>query len=183
MAEEATVARPYARAAFEYALAGKSLSAWSTFLGGAATAVRDERVAPLIGNPHVRTDELVELLAGVALGVGDASGVGEHGRNFLRLLADNGRFALLPQIAQQFELLRAKHESTVDVDLVSAVPLTPEQQQKFAAALTKRLARTVRLHLSVDPKLIGGAVVRAGDFVIDGSLQGRVERLSSAITG
>lgn len=181
MAELATVARPYARAAFEYALAGKSLPAWSSFLGAASQAVRDERVARLIGNPHVRTGELVELLVGVSLASDAAIAAREHGRNFLQLLADNGRLHLLPQIATQFAAMRADHENTVDVELVSAVALSPEQQEKFAAALTKRLARTVRLHLSVDPSLLGGAVVRAGDFVIDGSLRGRVERLSSAI--
>ncbi|MCB1625482.1 MAG: F0F1 ATP synthase subunit delta [Pseudomonadales bacterium] len=181
MAEAATAARPYARAAFEYALAGKVLGAWSSFLQSARLAVLDERVAPLIGNPHVAMRELVELIGAVSLAAPAAAAVGEHGGNFLQLLAANGRLRLLPQIAEQFELLRAEQENTVDVELVSAVPLSVEQQQRFTAALTKRLARTVRLHLSVDPSLLGGAVVRAGDLVIDGSLRGRVARLSSAI--
>ncbi len=178
MAENATIARPYARAAFEYALASNALAGWSMFLSGAKLAVQDARVAALIGNPHVKPHDLVELLTGVT-----GAATNEPARNFLQLLAANGRIDLLPEIAAQYELLRAAHENTVDVELVSAVALSPEQRAKFEAALTKRLQRTVRLHLSVDPSLIGGAVVRAGDFVIDGSLKGRVERLGASIAG
>jgi F-type H+-transporting ATPase subunit delta len=178
MAENATLARPYARAAFEYAVTGNGLAGWSTFLAGAKVAASDARVATLVGNPHVKPADLVALIADVA-----GAGSNEQAKNFLQLLASNGRVDLLPEIADQFELLRAEKESTVDVELVSAVALSSEQQQKFQAALTKRLQRTVRLHLSVDPSLLGGAVVRAGDFVIDGSLKGRVERLGTAIAG
>jgi len=101
----------------------------------------------------------------------------------LRLLADNGRLALLPQIAVQYAALRAEVENTVDVTVTSALPLTAEQTDKLTQALTRRLRRTVRLSSTVDPSLIGGAVVRAGDFVVDGSLRGRVERLGNIMAG
>jgi F-type H+-transporting ATPase subunit delta len=178
MAENATLARPYARAAFEHALNGNQLAAWGTFLSGAKAAVSDERVSRLIGHPHVKAADLVALIAEVSGASAD-----EAAKNFLQLLASNGRVDLLPEIADQFELLRAEKENTVDVELVSAVALSAEQQQKFQAALAKRLQRSVRLHLAIDPSLLGGAVVRAGDFVIDGSLKGRVERLGTAIAG
>ena len=177
MADAATIARPYARAAFEHAHAAGQLAPWGGLLARAAAAVADERVAPLLGNPHVRRADLVALVTEVA-GAGD-----EQARNFVQLLADNGRLALLPQVAAQYEALRSEVENTVDVTVTSALPLTAEQSDKLAQALTRRLRRTVRLTATVDPSLIGGAVVRAGDFVVDGSLRGRVERLGNTMAG
>ncbi len=181
MADAATIARPYARAAFEHAHAAGQLPAWGEMLARAAATVGDERVAALIGNPHVQRAELVALIAEVAGAGGDAGD--EKPRNFIQLLADNGRLAALPQVAAQYAALRAEVENTVDVTVTSAMPLTPEQSDKLVQALSRRLRRTVRLSATVDPSLIGGAVVRAGDFVIDGSLRGRVERLANTMAG
>jgi F-type H+-transporting ATPase subunit delta len=134
-------------------------------------------VQPLIGNPHVTAQQLTDLVMDVA-----GRAAGEHAHSFLRVLADNGRLDLLPEIAAQYEVLRAEVENTVDVTITSAIELTGEQREKFSASLKKRLGRNVRLHCEVDPRLIGGAVVRAGDFVIDGSLQGKLERLGSGVS-
>jgi F-type H+-transporting ATPase subunit delta len=172
MAEQATIARPYARAAFDYARAGNALAAWSEFLARAATAVADPQVAGLIGSPKVTPAQIAKLLT-------DVAGAPQNAGNFTQLLADNRRLALLPHIATQFESMRADAESTADVTLTSAVALTADQQAKFTQALTKRLKRTVRLHCTVDPNLVGGAVIRAGDIVIDGSLKGRLEKLTT----
>jgi F-type H+-transporting ATPase subunit delta len=172
MAEQATIARPYARAAFDYARAGNALAAWSEFLARAATAVADPQVAGLIGSPKVTPAQIAKLLT-------DVAGAPQNAGNFTQLLADNRRLALLPHIAAQFESMRADAESTADVTLTSAVALTADQQAKFTQALTKRLKRTVRLHCTVDPNLVGGAVIRAGDIVIDGSLKGRLEKLTT----
>ena len=177
MADIATIARPYARAAFEHAHAAGQLAPWGEMLARAGAAVEDERVAALIGNPHVQRAELVALIGEVA-GAAD-----ERSRNFMQLLADNGRLAALPQVAAQYAALRAEVENTVDVTVTSALPLTAEQSDKLVQALSRRLRRTVRLSATVDPSLIGGAVVRAGDFVIDGSLRGRVERLANTMAG
>lgn len=177
MAENATIARPYARAAFDYARAGNGLAAWSGLLASASAAISDPRVAPLVGNPHVKASELVSFLLELA------GANGEHERNFVQLLADNRRLDLLPEIAAQYEAMRAEVENTVDVTVTSAQPLTAEQSAKLSAVLAKRLKRVVRLHAEVDPQLIGGAVVRAGDFVVDGSLRGRVERLGIQVAG
>jgi len=177
MADRATIARPYARAAFAHAHAGEELAAWSKLLGTAAAVAADGRVARLIGNPHVTADELVELLAGIAGEVG-----GKEGRNFLRALAANRRLALLPEIAEQFELLRAEVENVIDVEVIAAREIAAPQQQRLTGALKRRLGREIRMHARIDESLIGGAIVRAGDLVIDGSLKGRLARLGSALT-
>jgi F-type H+-transporting ATPase subunit delta len=178
VADEATTARPYARAAFEHAHAAGQLAAWGEWLERASMVIADPRVHPLIGNPHVQRSELVAFVVELAGAGGD-----EKAGNFFRLLADNGRLALLPQIALQYATLRAEVENTVDVTVTSAMPLTAEQSANLTAALTRRLRRTVRLAATVDPTLIGGAIVRAGDFVVDGSLRGRVERLGNTMSG
>lgn len=176
MAEKATLARPYARAAFDYANGGKSLAAWGEFLAKASAVIADDRVKPLLGNPHVEGTKLVQF-------VGDLAGArDEHTQNFLRLLASNGRLGLLPEIADQYEQLRADVEQTVDVTVTTAMELTAEQSAKLAAALEQRFKRKVRLQSSVDANLIGGARVQAGDFVIDGSLKSRIERLAQNMT-
>jgi F-type H+-transporting ATPase subunit delta len=177
MADRATIARPYARAAFAHAHAGKALPAWSKLLGTAAAAAADARVARLIGNPHVTGEQLVELLTGLAGGA-----AGQEGRNFLSALAANRRLALLPEIAAQFETMRAEIENIVDVEVIAAREIAPPQQKRLAEALKRRLGREVRMQTRIDESLIGGAIVRAGDLVIDGSLKGRLARLGSALT-
>ena len=103
-------------------------------------------------------------------------------QNFVRVLAENHRLLLLPEIAAHYEVLRSAVENTVDVDVVSAVPLDAAQTEKLKQALSTRLKRQVRMQNSVDATLLGGAVVRAGDLVIDGSLKGRLERLATDLT-
>jgi len=176
MAEKATIARPYAKAAFEYAREHQSFDRWSQVLATAAAVVSDERAAHLLTNPRVKAEDLVDLIADVCGGALD-----EHGRNFLLTLATNRRLALLPNIAELFETLRAEVENVLDVQLVSAVQLDDAQRQRMSEALKKRFKREIRLHCAIDLSLIGGAVVRAGDFVIDGSVKARLERLASAI--
>jgi ATP synthase, F1 delta subunit len=174
MAEKVTLARPYARAAFESAREHKDFERWSQMLAAAATTVADERVVKLLSSPRVRPKDLVELVA-------EASGADERGRNFLSTLAQNRRLGVLPEVAAIYEELRAEVENITDVHVTSAVQLDETQRTRLTAALTKRLKREVRLHCAVDASLIGGAIVRAGDFVIDGSLKARLERLASQI--
>lgn len=176
MAENITIARPYAKAAFDYAREHGAFAAWSSLLSTASTVVADERVAALLSNPHVAPAQLVGLIADIA-----GNSLDVHGRNFLDTLAQNQRLDLLPEIAAGFEQLRAEVENTADVQLVSAVPLTEAQRERFASALKKRLKRDVRLHCEVDASLLGGAIVRSGDMVIDGSLKAGLEKLSREI--
>ncbi|HLW24366.1 MAG TPA: F0F1 ATP synthase subunit delta [Steroidobacteraceae bacterium] len=177
MAERATIARPYAKAAFEYARDSQDLQGWSQSLKAAAQVVADPRVAALTDDPAVSAADLVELIVSVA---GDR--IKEHARNLLHVLADNHRLTLLPEIVEHFEAERAALEHTVDVEVVSAVPLDAAQVEKLSAALGARLKRRVRMQNSVDAALLGGAVIRAGDMVIDGSLKGRLERLEAALS-
>ena len=173
MAEKATIARPYAKAAFESARQHSALERWSTVLATASSVVQDERVARLLSSPKVKPEQLSGLIGDIAGGELD-----EQTRNFLATLAGNRRLGLLPEIASMYEALRAEAENTADVQVVSAVALDEAQKQRLAAALKKRLKREVRLHCEVDASLIGGAIVRAGDFVIDGSLKARLDRLA-----
>lgn len=175
MAEKATIARPYAKAAFDYARERKAFPAWSQLLTTAAGIVADARVARLLGSPSVKPADLAAMIADIA-GATD-----EQSKNFLGTLAANRRLALLPEIAAMFEALRADEENVAEVQVTSAVPLDDAQRQRLIAALQKRLKREVRLHVEVDGALVGGAIVRSGDLVIDGSLRSRLERLSAAM--
>ena len=175
MAERATIARPYAKAAFEYARDAKAFAPWSRGFAIAVEIVADPRVEALIENPELTAAEHASLVIDVA---GDRLEPGL--KNFVRVLAENHRLLLLPEIAAHFELLRAQIENTVDVEVVSAVPLDAAQSEKLRQALDKRLKARVRMKNSVDSSLLGGAVIRAGDLVIDGSLKGTPRAMTAA---
>jgi len=177
MAERITTARPYAKAIFALARKTNTLAQVGATLTRAAEVVSDSRVHALLGSPHVTPVQLAELVTGVT-----GAGLDEHGRNFVSLLAQNRRLGFLPEIAALFEQMRAEVENAVDVEVTAASPLTPEQESRYAAALQKKLGRVVRLHTKVDGSLIGGAVLKAGDLVIDGSIKGRLERLAVEMT-
>jgi F-type H+-transporting ATPase subunit delta len=177
VAERATIARPYAKAAFEYARDANAFAAWSRGLTAAAQIVADPRVAALTKSPQWSAADLVSLITDVAGAKLDAGM-----QNFVRVLAENHRLLLLPEIAAHYEALRSAVENTVDVEVVSAVPLDTAQADKLEQALSTRLKRKVRMQNSVDAALLGGAVVRAGDLVIDGSLKGRLQRLATDLT-
>ena len=178
MAERITIARPYGKAAFAYAQERKSFASWSKVLATAAAVVSDERVERLLASPLVTPSQLVDLIADIAGG----GKLDAEPRNFLETLAHNRRLGLLPEIAEVYETLRAEVENIADVEVVSAFPLQPAQQERLAKALQKRLRCEVRLHCAVDPQLIGGAMVRSGDMVIDGSLRARLDRLVAEIS-
>ncbi len=178
MADKSTIARPYAKAAFEEARDRGRLGPWSQALRTAAAVISDPRVETLLGNPRVTPQELASLVTGIT-----GSQLDEAGRNFVRVLAENRRLAVLPQISALFDESKAEEEGVVDVTVTSAAPLEESQRGKLAAALEHRLKRTVRLQCETDPALIGGAVLRAGDMVIDGSLRGKLERIAYALTG
>jgi F-type H+-transporting ATPase subunit delta len=177
MAERTTTARPYAKAIFALARKGNKLAETSAGLIRSAEVVTDPRVHALLGSPHVTPAQLAELVTGVA-----GATLDEHGKNFVSLLAQNRRLGFLPEIAALFELMKSEVENTVDVEVTAASPLSADQESRYAAALQKKLGRSVRLHTKVDGSLIGGAVLKAGDLVIDGSIKGRLERLATELT-
>ncbi len=176
MAEKSTIARPYAQAAFELAQDKNDLSAWSEMLALGAMIVSDEQLTRLIDNPEVSKDALLEVILKVA---GDR--LDTVGRNFIRVLADNGRLNVLPEIALLYEQHRAEAERYVDAEVISAFPLSDAQQQTLVDSLKKKLGREIRLTTSIDESLIGGAVVRAGDLVIDGSITGHLNKLAQTL--
>ena len=173
MADRLTIARPYARAVFAEARGDERLGPWSDALHIAAQVVRDPRVEALLGNPRVTPEELAQLLIGIAAGK-----LGAHGENFVRTLAANRRLGYLAEISTLFDELKDSAQGVADVTVTSATALADAQRRELASALEKRLKRTVRLHCGTDPELLGGAVLRAGDLVIDGSLRTRLERIA-----
>jgi len=173
MADKTTIARPYARAAFAEAQAHKNLAAWSESLSRAAAVVQDERVQNLLGNPAVTNTELAKFVIDLA-----GAQLDEQGRNFVQTLAENRRLAYLPEISTLFNELKDDAEGVVDVTVTSAAPLADGQRDTLASALQRRLKRQVRLHCQTDPSLLGGAVLRAGDLVIDGSVRARLDRIA-----
>jgi len=177
MADRLTIARPYARAAFEEARAHDHLEQWSQALERAAAVVQDPRVAELLTNPLMTPQALGQLVLEVA-----GQGLDEPGANFLRTLAANRRLAYLPEIASLFATLKDAAQGVADVSVTSATALDAAQQRQLSAAMERRLKRKVRLHCTTDPQLIGGAVLKAGDLVIDGSLSTRLERIAYELT-
>ncbi|HEY4209958.1 MAG TPA: F0F1 ATP synthase subunit delta [Steroidobacteraceae bacterium] len=177
MADKTTIARPYAKAAFQEATGDKRLGNWSEALQVGAAVIEDASVQRLLGNPRVTPDELAQLVIDIT-----GARLDEDGRNFVRTLAENRRLAYLPEISVLFDELKDKAEGVVDVTVTSAAPLDANQQQSLSGALQRKLGRSVRLHCETDPALIGGAVLRAGDLVIDGSLRSRLDQIAYELT-
>lgn len=176
MAELLTLARPYAKAAFAYASEQNVTDAWSNALQLLSAAVQDEAFSAYLNRPELTPAEQVGLFAKV-LGNEQTEAVS----NFLTLLADNGRLALLPEIDTEFEQLKSQNNNTVDVVIESAFPLDSVQEQKLAHALEKRLNSAVKITVEVNPALIAGVVIRAGDQVIDDSALSKLEKMRTRL--
>lgn len=176
MSEAITTARPYAQAAFDEAQKLNALKAWSEMLLALAVAVNHPDMRAVVTNPRVskkQVEGLVEALIG-----GSASA---QQRNFVRVLADNQRLLLLPEIAGIFETLKAEAEKTVNVVVDSAFELSAAQRDKIVSSLKKRMGREIKLVCQVNKELLGGIVIRAGDKVIDGSARTRLGEMANAL--
>lgn len=176
MSEAITTARPYAQAAFEEAQKLSDLKGWSEMLRALAEAVVYPEIAALISSPRVSRSQLGGLLEDVLGGQ-----LKQQQSNFVRVLADNRRLDVLPEIAALFEMLKAEAEKTVNVVVESAFELSAAQQDKIIASLKKRMGREVKLACQVNKELLGGVVIRAGDKVIDGSARTRLGEMASAM--
>lgn len=176
MAELITLARPYAKAAFEHAKEAKQLKEWSKMLYLAALIASDSDVQVLVKNPDVTHEQIATLFINVA-----GSAFDESFNNMIHLLVDNRRVMLLPEMAQLFEKYRAEADKTLDVDVISAFEMNNEEKDHLTAALEKRFSREIILHCRVDSSLIAGAIIRAGDKVIDGSARGRLHQLTERL--
>ncbi len=176
MAETRTLARPYAQAVFELAHSSNLMGVWSDALAAISAVVSNPDVHVLMGHPSVSRETLADAVIDIA-----RDDLHDDARNLVHLLARNDRLALAPHIAEQFEELRARAEQRVDVDVVSAAEFSDEQKQALSKSLEKRLSASVRLALSQDPDMIGGAIIRAGDMVIDGSLRAQLARMQHTL--
>ncbi|WP_018278044.1 F0F1 ATP synthase subunit delta [Teredinibacter turnerae] len=176
MAELTTLARPYAKAAFEHALQAKSLEAWASALVTAAAVAQDDKVQALLSSPSFTSSAKAATFISLC-----TEELDESQQNFLTVLSENNRLPLLPEIASLFAAFKANYEKAVDVQVSSAYEIDDAVQEKLAASLSKKLDRQVSLHADVDTSLIGGAVVRAGDTVIDLSVKGKLAQLADAM--
>jgi len=178
MSELSTLARPYAEAAFRLARAENDLAGWSQRIATLAAIVSDARVVALIDDPAVSAERVAALIADVA-----GTDLGERGGNLVKVLAENERLTVLPEIRAQYEVLKASAEGTLDAKITSAHPLTQAQIDDFVAGLKASFNRAVHVEVAVDPELIGGAVIAIGDQVMDGSVRGRLRKMASTLQG
>jgi F-type H+-transporting ATPase subunit delta len=176
MSSLTTLARPYAKAAFEVASDEGALAAWDQALAIAAAVVSDDTMAEWLTSPDQTTEQAIAIIEDATKGDLDPAF-----RRYLAVMGDNDRLPLLPEVSSLYSELREEAENRLKVRVVSAVPLDEEQSSRMSAALAKRFERDIELHNDVDADVLGGAVIYAGDEVIDGSLRGRLGRLEHSL--
>ena len=176
MAELATIARPYANAVFELAKRDSSLDQWSNMLAVLDVTSGHERVAELLDSPDLASAAKAYRLAEIC---GDE--LDDRGKKFLQSLADHDRLPLIGEIREQFESLRAEELKHLEVEVISAFELTNEQSESLKKALNRKFEKEISIETRVDKSLIGGAVIRAGDMVIDGSVRGKLNKLAETL--
>jgi len=175
MSELTTVARPYAKAAFDFAVEANAIESWLEMLVFAAEVSKDETIKGFLSG-GASAEQSQELF----LNICDVQ-VDSNGQNFIKILAENGRLLVLPQIVAEFSALKAELEKTIFVDVTSAVELTADKLTTLSAALEKRLARKVKLNCIVDATIISGLVIQAGDLVLDSSFRNKLNRLATTL--
>ncbi|HKK16381.1 MAG TPA: F0F1 ATP synthase subunit delta [Gammaproteobacteria bacterium] len=168
-----TIARPYARAAFECAQEEGNLDQWSSMLNVLKLVVSDEDMQAVIVSPRIENQQLIDFVTEIC---GD--NLDEHGRNFVAILVNADRLLLMPQISGLFEALKAEAEGVAGVEVISAYPLDTDQEEKIRQIMAKSLGKKIVISTSIDESLIGGAIIRSGDSVIDASIKGRLRQLS-----
>lgn len=176
MAENSTIARPYAQAAFDIAKEQGDLKGWSDMLQLVAAVTSDAVMSDMISNPSIEREKIVEIIVDVCAG-----NLNDTAKNFVKVLAENGRLNVVAEIALGYEEHRAEAEKTVEAEVTSAFPLSEAQAKSMTEALKKRLGREVTLITSIDESIVGGAIIRAGDLMIDGSVSGRLEKLATTL--
>lgn len=181
MADFVTIARPYAKAIFEHAKACEKLKEWSTILHYWSLIVSDNGAIEFINNPATSPEQQIELLTAVVPGLSVSQSTVQSelaaATNFITLLASNKRLLALPSISVLFDLMRAEEEKTLTVDVISFSALTPAQEVQLVNKLKQRLKREIALNVSIDQTLLGGAIIQAGDLVINGSVRGELNKL------
>lgn len=177
MADFTTAARPYAKAVFEIARESGKFDDWSNRLAVLGAIVGHPEMQTRLDAPNLTQEDAARMVETVASDVVNDN----DSRNFIKLLAENNRMKMLGDISGLYEELRSEAEGEIEANVTSAFELTDAQRDKMAQALSKRLDRKVRIVSTVDTDLIGGAIIRAGDLVIDGSVKGRLEKMTHAV--
>lgn len=175
MSELATIARPYAKAAFDFAVEQSAVEKWNEMLRFAVEVVKDETIQKFLTS-SLSSTKLADTIISIC---GDQ--LDQYGQNFVRVMAENKRLTVLPAVFEEFLDYVKEYQSVAEVQVISAQPLNAVQQEKIVAAMKKRLARKIKLSCSVDNSLIAGVIVRTDDFVIDGSSRGQLARLANEL--
>lgn len=176
MSELSTVARPYAKAAFDFALEQGQLDKWQEMLQFSALVSENEQVAEYL-NSALASGQIAETFLQIC-----GEQLDQYGQNFIRVMAENKRLSVLPAVFAQFLALRAENEAVKDVTVVSASELSQAQKDKIASAMEKRLGQKVRLTNQIDAAVIAGVIIKYDDVVIDGSSRGQLNRLNQALS-
>ncbi|MBB1269781.1 F0F1 ATP synthase subunit delta [Shewanella sp. SR44-3] len=175
MAELTTIARPYAKAAFDFAIENNAVDSWAEMLNFTALVSENESMKPLLAG-GLASGKLAALFISVC-----GEQINTQGQNLIKVMAENGRLEVLTAVSELFTGYRNEWAKEVEASVVSAIELSSEQQQQVSVSLEKRLARKVKLNCSTDATLIAGMIIRAGDLVIDGSVSGQLARLSDKL--
>ncbi|OOF79248.1 F0F1 ATP synthase subunit delta [Rodentibacter caecimuris] len=175
MSELTTIARPYAKAAFDFAIEKSAVEKWAEMLSFVSAVIENETVKTLL-NSVASAQKLADTVISIC-----AEQLDQYGQNFIRLMAENKRLSAIPAVFNEFKHYVEDHQAIAEVDVVSAQPLNVTQIEKITAAMEKRLARKVKLNCNVDSSLIAGVVIRTEDFVIDGSSRGQLTRLANEL--
>lgn len=174
MSDLTTIARPYAKAAFEFSVEKGALDQWSEMLTFAAAVANNETMVDLL-NQSYAPEKMADIFVSVC------TEFDEHGKNFIKVLALNGRLKALPEVCDAFLAMRREYEKRMDVEIISATKLTQKQLGSIGSKLEQRFERKVKLNCSVDATLLSGVIIRAGDLIIDDSMRGRLNRLSDTL--
>lgn len=180
MSDTVTIARPYAKALFEIAMTTQQLPGWSAILADLTLVILLPETNQFIRNPAATIDDQVQLIMAVIL-KSKCAVDSKPIQQFVTLLTENKRLLLLPGIFSEYERLRAEQEKTMTVNVRSFSELSDLQQERMIESLTRRLQRKVALEITIDKSLLGGALIQAGDLVIDGSVRGQLLKLASSL--
>jgi F-type H+-transporting ATPase subunit delta len=175
MSELTTVARPYAKAAFDFAIEANAVDNWLSMLVFAAEVSENETMTSYLSG-GASGEQATELFLKVC-----DDQLNGNAQNLIKVMAENQRLLVLPQVLSQFSELKPQYEKEINVDVTSAVELAAEQVTTLSAALEKRLARKVKLNCAVDANVVSGLLIKAGDMVIDGSVRGKLNRLATTM--
>ncbi|MBB1313227.1 MULTISPECIES: F0F1 ATP synthase subunit delta [Aliivibrio] len=175
MSTMTTIARPYAKAAFDFAVEKNELNQWVQMLTFCSEVTKNKDMAQLLDGA-VAPEKLAEIFISIC-----GEQLNEFGQNLIHIMAENGRLKVLPDVLDQYIFLQHEFEKVIDAEIISAIELTEQQKADIGAKLEARLERKVKLNCSVDEALLAGVIIRAGDLVIDNSVRGRLSRLSETL--